>query len=86
MVDSILFITNAFPDTASSHRGIFIKKLASLLHEEGHRVSVVAPKIYKASRLFEVQGGVKIYRFPFFAGNKPLIEYEKIPYLKMIVY
>jgi len=86
MVDSILFITNAFPDAASSHRGIFIKRLASLLHEEGYQVSVVAPKIYKESPLFEVQGGVKIYRFPFFAGNKLLIEYEKIPYFKMIVY
>jgi glycosyltransferase involved in cell wall biosynthesis len=86
MVDSILFITNAFPDAASSHRGIFIKRLASLLHEEGYQVSVVVPKIYKESPLFEVQGGVKIYRFPFFAGNKLLIEYEKIPYFKMIVY
>jgi len=86
MRNSILFISNAFPDFSSSYRGIFIKSMASLLQEDGYRISVVTPKIYDDSPCFENQGGLKVYRFPFFAGNKLLIEYDKIPYLKMILY
>jgi L-malate glycosyltransferase len=83
---SILFLTNAYPDSESSYRGVFIKKLASLLQEEGYQISVVTPKIYRGSPYFEEQDGMKIYRFPFFARNKLLIEHEKIPYLRMILY
>jgi glycosyltransferase involved in cell wall biosynthesis len=82
----ILFLTNAYPDFDSSYRGIFIKKMAELLHSDGYRVSVVTPKIYTKSCYYEEQNGIKIYRFPFFARNKLLIEYKKIPYLRMILY
>jgi len=86
MAPSILFLTNAYPDFDSSYRGVFIKKMASLLQEEGYQISVVTPKIYKGSHSFEEQDGMKVYRFPFFARNKLLIEHEKIPYLRMILY
>jgi glycosyltransferase involved in cell wall biosynthesis len=82
----ILFLTNAYPDFKDSYRGIFIKKMASLLQEEGYQISVVTPKIYKGSHYFEEQNGIKVYRFSFFARNKLLIEYQKIPYLRMILY
>jgi glycosyltransferase involved in cell wall biosynthesis len=83
---SILFLTNAYPDSESSYRGIFIEKLASLLQKDGYQISIVTPKIYKGSHYFEEQNGIKIYRFPFFARNKLLIEYKRIPYLRMILY
>jgi len=83
---NILFLTNAYPDFDSSYRGIFIKKMATLLKNEGYHISVVTPKIYKGSPYFEEQRGMKVYRFPFFAGNKLLIEHNKIPYLRMILY
>jgi glycosyltransferase involved in cell wall biosynthesis len=57
-----------------------------LLQRNGYEISVVTPKIYKESRYYELQGGVKIYRFPFLSGNRLLIEYEKIPYLRMVLY
>ena len=82
----ILFLTNAYPDSESSYRGVFIKKLASLLQEDGYQISIVTPKIYKESHYFEEQDGIKVYRFPFFAGDKLLIEYQKIPYLRMLLY
>ena len=82
----ILFLTNAYPDFDSSYRGIFIKQMASLLKKEGYEISVVTPKIFRESHYFENQNGIKVYRFPFFASNKPLIEYENIPYLRMILY
>src|SRR4030043_1081217 len=82
----ILFLTNAYPDFDTSYRGIFVKKMATLLKREGYQISVVTPKIYRKSPYFEDGGGIKVYRFPFFARNKLLIEYERIPYLRMILY
>jgi glycosyltransferase involved in cell wall biosynthesis len=82
----ILFLTNAYPDFDSSYRGIFIKKMASLLKTDGYDIAIVTPKIYKKSCYVEEQNGMKIYRFPFFAGNRLLIEYDKIPYLRMCFY
>jgi glycosyltransferase involved in cell wall biosynthesis len=84
--NSILFLTNAYPDFESSYRGIFIKTLASFLQKEDFQISIVTPRIYKGSDYFEEQDGIKVYRFPFFAGGKLLIEYQKIPYLRMILY
>jgi glycosyltransferase involved in cell wall biosynthesis len=86
MSQSILFLTNAYPDFDSSYRGIFIKKMAEMLGAEGYEISVVSPKIYAKSRYHEKQNGIKVYRFPFFAGDKLLIEHTKIPYLRMILY
>jgi glycosyltransferase involved in cell wall biosynthesis len=82
----VLFLTNAYPDFDSSYRGTFIKKMASLLKTDGYDIAVVTPKIYKKSRYVEEQNGMKIYRFPFFSGNRLLIEYDKIPYLRMCFY
>jgi glycosyltransferase involved in cell wall biosynthesis len=86
MKKSILFLSNAYPDFSSSYRGHFIKEMATRLERNGYQISVVTPKIYKGSHYFEEQNGIKVYRFPFFARNKLLIEYEKIPYFKMIIY
>jgi len=83
---SILFLTNTYPDFESSYRGIFIKKMALLLKKEGYQPSIVTPKIYKGSNFYEEQDGMKVYRFPFFAKEKLLIEHEGIPYLRMILY
>jgi len=83
---SILFLTNAYPDFDTSYRGIFIRKMATLLEDDGYEIAVVTPKIYRASRFFEDQKGMRVYRFPFFARDKLLIEYKKIPYLKMALY
>ena len=60
--------------------------MAELLRDDGYGISVVTPKIYKGSHYFEEQDGIKVYRFPFFARDKLLIEHEKIPYLRMILY
>jgi L-malate glycosyltransferase len=84
--NSVLFLTNAYPDFQDSYRGVFIQKLASLLREKGYQISIVTPKIYRESQYFEEQNGINVYRFPFFAGDRLLIEYEKIPYLRMLLY
>jgi len=84
--DSVLFLTNAYPDFESSYRGIFIKEMAILLKDEGYEISVVTPKIYGGSQYLEEQNGIRVYRFPFFARDKLLIEHKNIPYLRMILY
>jgi glycosyltransferase involved in cell wall biosynthesis len=86
MSKSILFLTNAYPDFEDSYRGIFIKKMAELLRGDGYQISIVTPKIYEGSHYFEDQNGIRVYRFPFFARNKLLIEYKKIPFFRMILY
>ena len=86
MKNSILFLTNAYPDFDSSYRAVFIKRMAHLLKKDGYEISVVTPKICKGSRYFENQNGVRVFRFPFMARNKLLIEYQKVPYGKMILY
>jgi len=84
--NSILFLTNSYPDFDCSYRAIFVKKMAELLEREGYQVSIVTPRIYKNSRYSEEKDGRKVYRFPFFARNRLLIEYKKIPYLRMLLY
>ena len=86
MKKSILLLTNAYPDSPSSYRGIFIKRIALQLEHEGWKVSVVTPKIFRESEYFKEEKGVRVFRFPFFAGDRLLIEYSKIPYLRMILY
>lgn len=86
MKNSILFLTNSYPDFDSSNRAVFIRKMAQLLQKEGYKISIVTPRIYKNSKYSENQNDMKVYRFPFLAGSKLLIEYKKIPYLKMIFY
>jgi glycosyltransferase involved in cell wall biosynthesis len=83
---SICFITNAYPDFESSLYGIFIEQMALLLKESGFHISVVTPKVYQKSHYVEEQKGIKVHRFPFFSGNRRLIEYKKIPYLRMLLY
>jgi glycosyltransferase involved in cell wall biosynthesis len=60
--------------------------MGELLRKEGYQICVVTPKIYSGSPYFEEQNGIKVYRFPFFARNRLLIEYERIPYVKMILF
>ncbi len=60
--------------------------MATRLKKDGYQISVVTPKIYSDSRYFEEHDDIRVYRFPFFAGNKLLIEYGKIPFLRMILY
>jgi glycosyltransferase involved in cell wall biosynthesis len=86
MEKSILLLTNAYPDFPSSYRGRFIKSMAQALKKEGYAVSVVTPKIYRQSPRVEDDGGIKVFRFPFGAGNKLLIEHEKIPCVRMVLY
>jgi len=83
---SILFLTNTYPDFDASTRGIFIRKMGLLLQNEGYRVSVVTPKIFAGSRYFEDGDEINVYRFPFWARGKLLVEYKRIPYFRMILY
>ena len=83
---SILFLSNAYPDFETSTHGIFIREMALWLQKKGYRISVVSPKIFRRSRYVEEQDGINVYRFPFFARNKQLIEYDRIPYVRMVLY
>jgi len=85
-VRSVCFLTNTYPDFDTSYRGVFIKRMASLLQQRGYSIAVVTPKIYRGSPCLEKKDRPPVYRFPFFSGNRLLIEREKIPYIRMMVY
>lgn len=80
----ICFVSNAYPEYDGDMRGHFVRHLAISL--EDYEVSVVVPKIFTRTVLEEIRDKEKIYRFPFFSENKLLIEYQKIPKLRMISY
>ncbi len=82
----ICFLTQAFPDFEGAYRGIFVKNLAGYIVSQGYRVVVVTPRIYKTSKKQESEGGLKVCRFFFPSGERPLISYQKIPVLRMSVY
>ncbi|MDY6862825.1 MAG: glycosyltransferase [Thermodesulfobacteriota bacterium] len=83
----ICFITNAYPDYEGHYRGNFVKNLALSLMEKNFSIFIVTPRVYKNKKINKKpSSGEKIYRFPYLSGNKLLIEYEKIPYFRMVTY
>ncbi|MBW1971452.1 MAG: glycosyltransferase [Deltaproteobacteria bacterium] len=81
----ILFITNSYPDKIEPHRGHFVRFQAIELSKDFDTI-ILTPKIYNKTPFFEIDENIPIYRFPFFSGNKKLIEYKKIPFFKMSIY
>ncbi|RLB00685.1 MAG: hypothetical protein DRG37_01915 [Deltaproteobacteria bacterium] len=82
----ILMISNSFPDSLGSYRGIFIHRLSSELHRLGHSVIVLAPKIFRDVPSKEVLDGIMVNRFWYPSGNRPLGQSGKVPNLAMVVY
>ncbi len=83
---SICFLSQAFPDTEESYRGIFIKNLAGQLARLGFKIFVITPRIFKVSPKREISGNLYVHRFTFPSNERPLISYKKIPVLRMMIY
>jgi glycosyltransferase involved in cell wall biosynthesis len=84
---SICFLTNTYPEEEGSYRGVFVKTLAERLIGRGYDIWVVAPRIFKRTPLREEQGtGPHVRRFPFWSGEKLLITYRRIPWVRMATY
>lgn len=60
--------------------------MADSLEHSGVHITVVTPKVYRKSHYVGKREGITVYRFPFLSGNRLLIEYEKIPYARMLIY
>lgn len=82
----VLVITNCYPDSADAYRGGFIRELCLELNRQGSRVTVLTPRIAKSSPLRETCDQLKIYRFPYPSGGRPLGQSGKIPVTAMLVY
>jgi glycosyltransferase involved in cell wall biosynthesis len=85
---SICFLTNAYPDPFGPDPayGRFIKELVDELMQNGLAVSVVTPRLFQDSRPYESKKEVRVYRFRFWSDNRRLIEYRRIPILRMLTY
>ena len=86
MPHSLCLITNAYPDFPDSNRVVFIRNCAQLLARRGWNVSVVAPRVFSASKPREQEGAVDIRRFSSFLGDKLLVEYSRTPALRLTGY
>jgi len=82
----VLMITTSYPDYEGSNRGIFIRRLCRELVDQGVRVVVLTPRIYRESPLFEEEARIKVHRFRYPGAGTPLNRLEKIPVLSMGVY
>lgn len=82
----VLIITNSYPDNADSYRGIFIRKLGLELIHQGLEVTVLTPRVLNASPRQENDGGIRVFRFWYPSGGKPLGQSGAIPVAAMIWY
>lgn len=82
----VLIITNSYPDNAESYRGIFIRKLGLELIRQGLEVAVLTPRVLPESPLKENDGGIRVYRFRYPSGGRPLGQSGAIPIFPMAVY
>ncbi|MCD6569589.1 MAG: glycosyltransferase [Deltaproteobacteria bacterium] len=82
----VLIITNGYPDYRGSYRGIFIKRLCLELKKQGVNVTVLTPKVFRQSLIFEEADGIRVYRFWYPSGNKPLGQSGKVPIFAMGIY
>ncbi len=57
-----------------------------MVKDHGYRFSVVTPRIFDWSEKLEMNRSEIIYRFNFLSENRVLVNYEQIPFLRMITY
>ena len=79
----ILLISNSYPDYVGSYRGIFIRKLCLALKSQGLDMIVLTPRVFWQSPFYEVDSGIRVYRFWYPSGNQPLGQYGRIPVFVM---
>ncbi len=83
----VLFITHAYPDHPGSFRGHLVHRMARGLRQRGVQVHVLTPRIYPHSPLRETdERGIRVYRFPYPSGNRMLLEFRRIPVLRMTIF
>ncbi len=82
----VLMITTSYPDYEGSNRGIFIRRLCRELVNKGVEVVVLTPRIFSQSPLFEEEQGIRVHRFRFPSGNRPLNQIESVPVCAMCIY
>ena len=81
-------MTNAYPDAASPYPmyGHFIRELVEHLRQNDLDISVVTPRLFQHSKTHETTAGERVYRFWFWSDNRLLIEYRRVPLLRMLTY
>lgn len=69
------------------YRGIFVQQMAHHLKKRGHRLCVLTSIIRPGDPVFRrVDEAEEVHRFRFWSEGKLLIEYERIPPVRMATY
>lgn len=82
----VCFLTTSYPDFPGGYRGLFVRRVAQGLVERGYEISVVTPRMLRRSKQFEAYGAERIYRFPFLSEDKLLVEYDRVPVVRMVTF
>lgn len=82
----VTILCPGWPGKVNQWNGIFIQEQARNLSNEGCDVSVITARIFKEDPLTEQDGKIKIYRFRFPSQQKLLVEYKKIPFIRITLY
>ncbi|MBN1754826.1 glycosyltransferase [bacterium] len=82
----VVIVTTSYPDSPSSYRGKFVQNLTRQISLLGFQPYVLTARIFDNSLREEIQDDIPIKRFTFWSENKLLIEYKRIPLLRMLTY
>ncbi|MEA2063098.1 MAG: glycosyltransferase [Gemmatimonadota bacterium] len=85
MGTDICVVSNAYPDFEGSYHGIFVRRTVEDMGARGYFSRLLVPRIYSESARFEEHATHSVRRFRFPSAQKLLIEYERMPVLRLSV-
>lgn len=82
----VTIVCPGWPGRVNKVNGIFVRDQARQLKRAGADVSVVTARVFKEDPMFAKEDGLPVYRFRFPSERKLLVEYDRVPYLRIFFY
>ncbi|MDD4908502.1 MAG: glycosyltransferase [Candidatus Omnitrophica bacterium] len=80
-IKKVLVLTTTFPRWEGDTIQLFVYELSRRLRENGLEIFILAPHHWRAEK-FEVMGGLKVFRFPYFYPSR----YQRLAYGQGILF
>lgn len=79
----VLVVTTSYPSARAPYNGVFVREHALMLASHGHHVTVLAPRVFREDPHVVADGAVTVRRFWFWSAQKLLVEYARIPVIRI---
>lgn len=79
----VLVVTTSYPSAHAPYNGIFVREHARALARRGHEVTVLAPRVFRDDPTRVADGAVTLRRFRFWSGQKLLVQYARVPVVRV---